>query len=441
VLRLGPARFLTLTNILTAALGLAVSLFIARTLGPELLGLMGVIAGINGSVMGFVDVRLNDVTAKLFFERDRVATDVVPEYRAGVLWVGVAGSGLVAVTTAVVSASIGNLFIHRFTQQPTAWWWLPAAALTLSVSTTAAALTASLRLANAFYWIGVVRLGSQALAVITAVLFLTRAPTIGSAYMAALAGAVGGMLLALAAFLRTWKAVVPLRRPMISRAMAAFRQNGGVLFHGNLLGYAKLFQRSADVLLVAYFAGDRETGIYKLARSLTDGGLAVLQDALYQVHYPSLLDAFARRDSQAFRRVARTLMSVSAVITAVLVAGELTILPLLTRTVLGAKFAGVTVPVMILTTSFVFIVGFYPWLWALFTSTSEMRPFTVAVFVAVVFQYAIAVVLFYFVGRTATSAMLSAVAYYLCMVPIAFHAARSRWPAYVLGAEHSELAA
>ena len=80
-----------------------------------------------------------------------------------------------------------------------------------------------------------------------------------------------------------------------------------MLFYGNLLGYAKLLQRSADVLLVAYVAGDRETGLYKLARQIVDGGIAVVQDALYQVYFPDFLDLLTRRAATAYRALARRL--------------------------------------------------------------------------------------------------------------------------------------
>ena len=58
----------------------------------------------------------------------------------------------------------------------------------------------------------------------------------------------------------TWAAAPAIDRRVILRFVAA----------GNLLGYVKLLHRSADVLLVAAFCGDRGTGIYKLARSITD---------------------------------------------------------------------------------------------------------------------------------------------------------------------------
>ena len=258
-MRLGPTRFLTATNVFSSALGLLVSAYVARTLGPEKLGLMGVIAGINGSVIAFVDLRLNDVSAKAFFERDRVTDDILPAYRSGVLWLGVLGNATIAVFMTLAATAIGNPLIPMFTSQTPQWWWLPTAATTLAISATTGAFTASLRLANAFYLLGAVRVCSQAITAVATVLFLRRAPTLGNAYIGGLAGSLATLVLVLIAFRQAWTTLVPLGRPMIAPALAAYRANTGVLFHGNLLGYAKLLQRSADVLFVARTSPGRST--------------------------------------------------------------------------------------------------------------------------------------------------------------------------------------
>ena len=61
-----------------------------------------------------------------------------------------------------------------------------------------------------------------------------------------------------------------------------------------------------------------------------------------------------------------------------------------------------------------------------------MRPFTVAVFAAVLAQYLAATLLFTYVGATATTGMIAAMMYYVCMVPYAVRAAARRWPAFVV---------
>jgi O-antigen/teichoic acid export membrane protein len=431
-LRIGPTQFLTVSNIASSAIGLFVSAFIARSLGPEQLGVIGVIGGVNGSIMGFVDVRVNDVAAKLFFERGRVRDDQQPSYRAGVLWLAIAGNGIVAIAMAAIAASIGNRLMGLFTTHPVVWWWLPLSALTISLAAVSGTLIASLRLSSAFYSLGWVRFVSQVVAAGVWVGVIRRAPTIGGGCGGGFTGALLPLVVSLVVFRAVWAPLVPLGRPLLSDAWQGFRANGAVFFHGNLLGYAKLLQRSADVLFVAYFAGDRETGIYKLARTLADGGLAVLQDALYQVHYPELLEAFSRGDAMTFRRCANHLVRVSSLITVVLVVGEAVGLPLFTRVFLGSRFAGITGPVMVLTMSFVFICGFYPWLWALFTATGNMRPFTLSVFTAVLVQYAVAVVLFRLFGATALAAMFAALTYYFWMVPTSMRAARALWPQFTL---------
>lgn len=430
---LTPSRYLALMNVACAGVGFMTGVYVARVLGADKLGVTAVISGINTSIVSFVDVRFTDVAAKAFYQVEGMSPDQVKAYRAGVLWLAVLGTGLLAIVVALLSALIGNFFVPIFTESVVAGWWLPAGALAVALNTISGSSMFLLRFSGAFYAIGTWRLLLQVVSGGLTVLVLALKPGIDGVYLAGMLGALINLLLALAVSWNLWtqRGKLPMFRPAWRQAGAVYRGSLNMVFYGNLLGYAKLFQRSADVLLVAYFTGDRETGIYKLARSLIDQGLAVLQDALYQVYYPSFLDAFARRAKQEYRDLAGRLLKTSSLITLGLLAGEVLFLRPFVQAVFGPAYAGAAGPMMVLTATFVFIVGFYPWLWAIFVGSGELRGYTAAVYAAVLVQYAVALALFHLVGPSALAAMIGMLAHYVWLVPVAYWLAHRRWSAFL----------
>lgn len=431
--RLTPSQYLALMNVAGASLGFLAGVYAARVLGSNRLGVTAVIAGINTSIVSLVDVRFNDVAAKAFYQVGELPPERVNAYRAGVVWLAALATGLLAGAVAALSILIGSLLVPFFTETPVARWWLPADALALALNTVSGTLTFLLRFSGAFYVIGTWRLITQFIHSSLTVLILTLLPDINGMYLAILAGGMSNLFLAAVVSWGVWgrRVKLPMRRPDLRRAYAEYRRSLSMVFYGNLLGYAKLLQRNADVLLVAYFTNDRETGIYKLARSLIDQGLAVLQDALYQVYYPSFLEAFARRAHEEYRRLAGRLLEFSSLITLGLLAGEALLLAPLVRLVFGADYAGAEMPMMILTSTFVFIVGFYPWLWAIFVGSGKLSGYTLMAFLGVGVQYAVALGLFHLLGPSATAAMVGMLAYYLWLIPAAYWLARRDWGEFI----------
>jgi len=433
-LELSPTRYLVIVNALAAAVGFFLNLFVARLLGPEQLGGMAVVTGIVASVAAFVDIRFNDVAAKLFYETEGKEPAQAAEYQTGVLWMAVAGSTMLALITALTASLIGNYLMPHFTSIVHPAWWLPLAAAALAFKSISSAAGFLLRLSRRYYELGTWRLITVvASAAITLTVLAGRRDLSGYFLAIAVAGVVQ-LLFTGWSFHWVWTrgaAGWPLYRPRWKEAWAAYRRCGNVLWYGNLMGYAKLFQRSADVLVVAYFAGDRETGLYKLARQLVDQGLAVLQEAIYQVHYPTLLDAFTRRADVEFRRLARYLAQRAALGTALLLTAEALLLPFLVGRLLGPAYAGAEPAIVILSATFVFIVGFHPWLWAIFVGGGSLLGYTVSSFLAVAVQYGSMAFLFWRFRPGATMAMWGLFAHYLCLIPLGIWLVHRRWPAYI----------
>ena len=58
---LSPVKYLSSVNIITTGAGAVVGIINARLLGPEALGVVGIIFGIYGVTSNFIDIRLVDI--------------------------------------------------------------------------------------------------------------------------------------------------------------------------------------------------------------------------------------------------------------------------------------------------------------------------------------------------------------------------------------------
>lgn len=178
---IGPARYLAVANGVGAACALTAGIYQARILGPEQLGVMGIIAGITGSALTFVDVRLNDTAARAFYAVDGLAPAEAAAHRAGVVWVAALGTVLVGAVAALLAFLVGGVLVPVFTRAAVSRWWLPADAVTLALQALTGTLFALLRYSREFYVIGHWRMATQATQAAVTVIGLTLMPTLAGA--------------------------------------------------------------------------------------------------------------------------------------------------------------------------------------------------------------------------------------------------------------------
>jgi O-antigen/teichoic acid export membrane protein len=413
-----PTRFATVVNGLSAVVGFGVSAFVARLLGPAQLGVVAVIAGINSSILAFFDVRLNDVSAKVFFRPETDDTHPL-SYQAGVLWLGLAGTAAIALLTALLTTAVGPSLVPYFTQRPMRSGWIAAGAFAAAMDVISSGMLFLTQMRKDFYVLSAWRFAAVLTGAGATVGILAHHADLGHYYRAVVLAAIAQLLCCALAWTHVWgwRARLPLSAPDWRRARKAFRGHFSFLWYGNLLGYAKLLQKSADVLIVAYFANESVTGLYKFSRQMIEQGLAIFQGALYEVYFPQLLHAFSQRATDTFRQMARRLLSVGGGLTLLFLAGEALLLPHLIGPVFGNGYIGALWPMMLLTATFFFLVGCHPWLWSLFVGSGEMRDYTMLSFLAVIAQYTTLLLLFRIFGPSATAAMAGMVAHYLFLGP------------------------
>jgi O-antigen/teichoic acid export membrane protein len=394
------AAFLTAVNLVCAAIGAAQGFAVVRLLGPEGYGAAAVLVSLTAVATNLIDVRLTDLVSNLYYSADATDSDSGAAYRASALRLGI---GLYALSASlVILASAALMLIGARHLSATAfsaqWFWLAALAQGVSYFgsffvflqrfVASAGRMAALQLSSALLNAG---------AMITAVMMHR---TIG--------GYVTGMLLsalaiALVNSIVTMRSIRCAGIPLLQRrqpGVAAIDRT--VVFRfiaaGNVLGYVKLLHRSADVLLVAFFCSDRDTGIYKLARTMTDA-LYSISEAIGRIYQPRLLTLLRDGGHSEFRSLARSMAVTAAAITFVALAGVFVVVPRLATLLGWSDMPGLTLATAIMTLPFFFVAGLQAWIWPAFVSLGRLGRCTLWGVVAVVMgQYTVGPLLVYATG-------------------------------------------
>lgn len=387
-----------------------------------------VLIGINAVSANLVDLRLADLLTKLYFNAERSSEDVLSRYRPSVIQVGLLLQLGLAVVLFVAAALLDVVFIPYLTAAPVGAATIVAAAGAQAVSYAVALLTYVQRFGQRFVLLGVAQLVS-AIAGAAAMIY--------SVWLNAdVAGFADGLLLAAVvsagvmtyATARTFRALHPITVARVDRSLA-FRdyvQNWRFLFSTNLLGYTKLLHRAADVLLVGYLADDRQTGLYKLARSLTDA-LYTAFDAASKVYQPSLFAMLRENRFREYRHTAGRIVLGSAVLSALLLIGEMAFLPRLIDVLFGPAFAEALPAIIVLTLPFFFVCGLFLWIWPALVFHGDIGKYTLFSFVSIlVAQYAFGIG-FYLYKTSITWFAIGYALSYVMLYGMAMHHMRKRY--------------
>ena len=379
------AALLTGTNLVCAAIGVSQGLLVIRLLGPETYGAAAVVVALAAVAANLVDVRLIDLMSNLYYDERASCPDTGAAYRASALRLVLRFYVASAVLIALASAGLMFVGVRRLTGAEFLPSWLWAAAAAQGVSYLGSFFIFIQRFTAPPRRMAILQLVSALINAIAMIAFVAASRTIGGYVFGLLASATG------IAFLNAVYMVTILRRDGVElfglHHPAAPAVDRRVIFRfvaaGNLLGYVKLLHRSADVLLVAVFCGDRETGIYKLARSITDAFLAV-SEAVGRVYQPRLLALLQERDRTEYGAVARSLTAMAAALTVAALGGVLALMPYLAPVLGVADAQGLTLSVVIMTLTFFFIAGMQSWIWPAFVFSGRLGRCTLWGAIAVV---------------------------------------------------------
>ena len=397
----GSAALLTGANVVCGLIGVSQGLVVLRLLGPEPFGAAAVVVALATVAVNLVDVRLTDLISKLYYDPRAGDPNSGTAYRAGVLRLGLklySYGGLLITAVAILALAVGA---HRFTGMELKVTWLCLAAAAHGLSYLGSFFIFIQRFTVTPTRMAVLQIASAVINAVSMTGFVAATGTLGG-YTAGLLASAAGI-----AALNAWcmhrvlrqHGTTPFRRPSGVPAVVVDR---ALLLRfvaaGNVLGYVKLLHRGADVLLVAVFCGDRETGVYKLARSIADA-LYAMSEALSRVYQPRFLALLQRRDHAAYVAEARSLMAMAALVTTAAVSAELALLPRFAPFLGVTDARSLTLSVAVLTLSFLFAAGVQSWIWpALVYSERLGRCAVWSMFAVLAGQYALGSALFALAG-------------------------------------------
>jgi O-antigen/teichoic acid export membrane protein len=374
-------------NVVAALFGLAQGLVVVRALGVADYGAYGMLAAIAAICANALDLRLGDATTRWFYARRGDGNGLA------ILLAGALGQGLVALVLGLATLAATFALLSRLGADD-----LPASAVVAftagEVLTYAARfLIFSLRLSGRTGDLVRCEVSVAALrsAIVCAVVLLH--PSLaGLAAGLALAGAAT-LVVAAVAFVHAWVVVGCLRTSLaaLRLEMKGLLDRRRELVSLNTTNYQNLLHRGADVLVLGLLAGEREAGLYKLARSLTDN-LYVLYDAAAKTYQPRLVELFSARRVDELSTFAARTIRVTALAVAVLLAAEAMLLEPLLVALFGPAFAPARVPILLLSAATFFVFGFYLWAWPLIVAERRVAMYAVTALLAVVLgQYVLGI--------------------------------------------------
>ena len=357
--KLSIPQGLMLANIASAALGLIQGLFVAYTLGPGQYGIIGVLLTLGGVVANFWDVRLTDLATKLHyqFKDDRAAQS------ASVRLTLLLNTAL-AILMALCTALAGFLLWQFFIDEKPALFWLVAQGALIGGSFLLGCLQYMKRLTGNFLAFGLIRLSAQIVLTATLILSMYQYPTINGYYdgmLVALSINLPITCLALAYF---WKRSfkTSLLAGALRTAWPYYASENKFIFSSNIFSYSKMLSRSGDILVFSYFASDHATGIYRLARSLTDN-LSIFNDALVQYYQPNFLKLLAHHENGQMMAYARRFMLMAAIFIPAAAVIFAILFHYINEFALRGQYADLPLTAGLLILNYFWIAGIHTWLW------------------------------------------------------------------------------
>lgn len=392
-LRAGLATALA-SNAVAAGIGFVQSVVVVRSLGFADYGVYGVLGSIAAICANAVDLRLGDATMRRFFEVDLSTCPRAPAGASAPLAVLLAGGIAQVALAALLAAAIllaALPILEAFPAARLPGLVLVAFAVSEALAYSGRYLLFTMRFARDPRMLAACEVSAALLRGLVVCAAVWLRPS--------LSGLISGLLLAGAAtwtlngvaFARVWLVRLGLRASAaeVLGELRVLRVRRRDLFALNSINYQNLLHRGADVLAVGLLGGEREAGLYRLARSLSDA-LYVFYDAAAKTLQPLLMQLLAAAEGARLHELAHRVLRLAALGTAVLLLVELAFLPELLRLLYGASSLPAAPAILLLSAAAFFVFGLNLWTWPLIVHAGAVRTFAATGFVAVLLgQYGI----------------------------------------------------
>jgi O-antigen/teichoic acid export membrane protein len=410
-----PAAFMLMVTGVGALCGFAQVVIVARSIGPTGLGVVAVLSAISASVLNIADLKLTDIASRLYFLK---AEDPAQhkDFRASVLAMCVvANFGLSCIASIAIFAACLVLAPHLI-DMTVKLELILLNAIIGAVSYMGSTCYFLQRLGGQIYLMGGIRISSQVIATSVFFYLITINPTLDGYYLSYFILTCILTLSSVAALLciMHWEGL-PLFADL-RLSYRNYRASIGMIFGTNILGYLKLWHRALDVIVVAWYCNDQVTGIYRLARSITDSFYTGF-DAVNQVYFPIFLKHYRDANFEQYCRMTKQMASIGLLSVTTFICIEGLFLEAIVKNILPSGFENLAVNVMIMTIPLAFVLSIWLWAWPAILSDGRLKSLIWIGAASCAFQYSVMLALFELIGHDPIAATLGYVSYYAVMAP------------------------
>lgn len=415
-----PVSALVLTNLASGTIGLLQGLAVLSWLGAAQYGVVAVIVACSAVAANLIDVRLADLTMRLCGESAVKADVATVIRRTAMVQTGLLLQTILAAVIFLLASALTFVLLPHVVEASVP----PAVVFSIAAAQAMTYLGSLLgyvpRLTGRLDLLIICQLVNGVLGASIALYIVWSEPTVLGYSLALLLSALASLVSAAVVALYVWRKVcrrslcVPLERRFIKEYLGHWK----FFLSSSVLGMTKLLHRAADVLVVGYFCGDRETGLYKFARSSTDL-LYIWFDAGNKVYQPRLWSLLAQGRIADYRKAASAIAMRALLLLTPVIVCELVFLPDVLRLTVGSEFVAAAPSIVALTFPTLFAVGIHLWAWPLLVFHGYTRRYAFTNLTAVLCgQYAFGIVLFLVGNNDPTSFAIGYAASYaiLCLL-------------------------
>ena len=265
---------------------------------------------------------------------------------------------------ALCTALAGFLLWQFFIDEKPALFWLVAQGVLIGGSFLLGCLQYMKRLIGNFLSFGLIRLSAQIVLTATLILSMYLHPTIDGYYDGMLVALSINLPITCLALTYFWKRSfkTSLLAGALRTAWPHYASEKKFIFSSNIFSYSKMLSRSGDILVFSYFASDHATGIYRLARSLTDN-LSIFNDALVQYYQPKFLKLLASNENSQMMAYARRFMLMAVIFIPAAAVIFAILFHYINEYALRGQYTGLPLTSGLLILNYFWIAGIHTWLW------------------------------------------------------------------------------
>lgn len=375
--------FLAFINILGSLAGFVQGVLVAKFLGPAQLGVVAIMVAIAAVTTNFVDIRIGDLLAKLFYEEKKQEDD--SQYKAALFKTSIILqailSGLVFCIVYVLGASVYSVFTDQkildnsFIYVAAGYSLIYFGGLFIYLQ----------RFMEAYLMMGFAQLVVSLGTAVIIISMVIVQPSVNGYAKGLFFSSILSATIAVSLCMYLWikKGNILLFKKNNVNAWKYFGENWRLLVKMKFLTFAKLLHRAADVLLVGLFCNDQQTGFYKLARSLTDA-FYMIYDAVNKVMHPRFYTWIKEKNSGSYKYVVTKIIGWTVSLTIGVILLELLLLDDFISIVFGSSYRGVEASIIILTVPLLFVLGLHTWLWPLLVKRGGVGKYTLFYLVAII---------------------------------------------------------